>query len=76
MFIRNLFVFYWILIRIIIGEYDVMICIGMLVVVYVKLIVLVEMICMIKIGEILNYFFFLKFVGEWDYYYNEGESKN
>lgn len=58
------------------GEYDAMICIGTLAAAHVKPTALVEMIRMIKIGKILNYSFLLKLAGEWDYYHNEGESKN
>ena len=58
------------------GEYDAMICIGTLAAAHVKPTALVEMIRMIKIGKILNYPFLLKLAGEWDYYHNEGESKN
>lgn len=62
--------------EVITGEYDAMICIGTLAAAHVKPNALVEMIRMIKIGEILNYSFLLKLAGEWDYYHNEGESKN
>lgn len=62
--------------EVITGEYDAMICIGTLAAAHVKPTALVEMIRMIKIVEILNCSFLLKFAGERDYYHNQGESKN